>query len=60
MKKTYLKPTVETVEIETQSLMQASFSEDNATGSMGINSDKTATGVAMSKETGFDLWEDEE
>lgn len=59
MKKTYMKPAVETVEVEIQSLMVVSFTSDGESGTASI-SDTEVKGDVLSKDTDFDLWGEDE
>ena len=55
MKKTYIKPTIETMHIGTQQPIAASgltFSEDGLTGSGSLNDDPAIDALSR----GFDLW----
>lgn len=61
MKKTYIKPTIETVNISAQNLMAASggpitFSDDDE--GYGELDDEYASGSALSKKSMFELWGD--
>ena len=57
MKKQYIKPATEIMNIETEQMMAASFVD--GTGTLDINSGG-ATKPADSKDHGFDLWGDDE
>lgn len=61
MKKTYIKPTIVSFEIEAEQLMQASltFEKDNSKGLGGLNV-VGAEENSMSKGHSFDLWADDE
>ncbi len=64
MKKTYIKPTIDVVNIETEGFFAVSpltFEEDGNNGS-GTFIDDYAGGDAMSKSHSFDVWgfDDEE
>ena len=61
MKKTYIKPSVEIVNIGTQQIIAASpngifFDDDNAGGWGGLNNESAGEGPAMSR--GSNLWDD--
>ncbi len=65
MKKQYIKPTAEIMDIDTEQMMAASTGQGVTTsGDTGEgflnNSHATQGGSALSKDHGFGLWDDED
>lgn len=55
MKRTYITPSTETVNVVAEQMIALSFSEDNEFGS-GLLNDEYVDGEVLSKELDFDLW----
>lgn len=57
MKKTYIKPIAETVDIETEQLLDASEISFNGNSGMASLNDDYAEGEAMSNSRGQGIWD---
>lgn len=62
MKKQYIKPTTDIYMMELEQMIAESYTFDDTegTGKMGLFSDQSATGPALSKGHTFDVWGDDE